>query len=237
MQISPISQSQIQSKPSFEGTVHKSVIKFIDDAVRQEMSDIVKENNFWNRRVDPDKLEAVKNLGLSIKEGLKAFMEHFTPQTKLELGYYLDRAGQRKHGSNFIFGVNFTNDITGGSYSVPEYCPVNESGINKLKHMEKILKRIDGAGNYTPEAVNTTIYAKYEEKKLRFARKSASLGLFGEFLNKINGKFADAVSKTLGKTEKLSAKMEAERLKVRTESRLEQKLVEENKRTLERFLK
>ena len=47
MQISPISQSQIQSKPSFEGTVHKSVIKFIDDAVRQEMSDIVKENNFW----------------------------------------------------------------------------------------------------------------------------------------------------------------------------------------------
>ena len=43
MQISPISQSQIQSKPSFEGTVHKSVIKFIDDAVRQEMSDIVKD--------------------------------------------------------------------------------------------------------------------------------------------------------------------------------------------------
>ena len=31
--------------------------------------------------------------------------------------------------------------------------------------------------------------------------------------------------------------MEAERLKVRTESRLEQKLVEENKKTLERFLK
>ncbi len=203
MDVKPISSTN--SNPSFNGFLNKSVVKYVNAAVKNQCDFYVKSANEAKEKVDTEKLTEVRDLGAKVLSKLAKFMSKTHSKTELVFdnlssSVYPELRNPVTSSKISIIGTNKNSHFYSGSIFLKnssiymDFKPAAKSDKNDLI---KLYNVADELGNINPKSVDRTFLLNADIRLKSYTEKYGAT-VIGTFRAKSKAKKIDKYAKEIG---------------------------------------
>ncbi len=258
MNVQPISAAQNHHKknnqPVFKGYVDKSFEKLIDAATQNSINNVISTFNNKGKKIKPEELKQLKEIGKNVKKIFSEFMAPFHPQTVLttdgnkaliknsvtDTSIEFANFFKQHENNGKIYGrvINVYDPIFSMPKGVDIYdslykrTDLNKLGFWHLKEFKTFAKRLQVL--VSPKEVDSELFDRFT-KKLR--KEANTTSIIKYFLSKQKAKKADKLAPEFDKPTGWVEKVKSIRAEARKQSAIKKAVTSENKKIAKQILK